>query len=371
MPGTAMAASRTAWRLAAGLVLSIAIAAPASAQGTGKPRRWTIEVYGGGAIGQTPVGGAPVAEFPAGPLLETDGAPSRVVPSWYFGDGARLLSEVNTSFDALFHEQFPQIVPLDDTLRSAAARRGSGSSFGFRLTRRLTDRVDVEFGVGVANGRFELSDAARTAIEETRASFQQAFEGLFALLPQSNLRVTSVVETRDETVRQSSIGAAVNVHLVRRGRLGTHVSAGVARVANGGGTAQVQIRGNYQFRVLGEFPFNETDTVTIKFRDRDNATVGLVGGGFTYDLGSRHGLRADARMQLGGSRIETTVDAVSTKVSGAPNLFLPSSTSPSIQFSNVAAVASSLSGRVTELKTFTGDGTDTRLLLTVGYFFRF
>ena len=371
MSRVSTASSGSAVRTAAALVLSIAIAAPAWAQGTASPRRWSIEVYGGGAIGQTPATGSALPEFPAGAILTTDAAPSRVVPSWYFGDGARLFNEVNASFASLFNQPFPAIVPLDDTLRSASARRGSGSSFGFRLTRRVTSRVDVEFSIGVANGTFELTDEARAAIEATRASFQEAFEGLFALMPQANLRITSTIEASGNDVRQSSIGGAVNVRLLQRGRLGTHVSAGVARVTNGGGSPQVRLRGNYQFRFLGEFPFNETDAVTISFVDREHATVGLVGGGLTCDLGARHGIRADARLQLGGSRIETSVDAVAAKVSGAPNLFLPSETSPSIQFSNVNTINSSLAGRLNALKTFTGDGTDTRLLLTVGYFVRF
>jgi len=190
-------------------------------------------------------------------------------------------------------------------------------------------------------------------------------------MPQTNLRVTSVLEVSENRVRQTVLSGGVNIRLTRPGRLGTHVSAAAGRVTNGGETPEVRLRGHYQFRFLGEFPFNESDSVMIRFIDRQHALVGLVGGGMTYDLGARHGIRADARVQITGNKIETSVDAVTTRSTGTPALFLPSETDPSIQFSNVNAISSSLGGRLTELTTFTGDGLDTRLLVSVGYFVRF
>ena len=353
------------------VTMSFAAAVPADAQ-TAKPRAWAVEVHGGLAIGETPAGGTTTAEFPIGPPLSTAGSPSRLVPSWYFGDGTRLFNEVGASFAALHDRQVPGITPLDATLHSAAARRHGGGIFGVRLMRRLTPRLDLEFGIGVTQGTFELTDEARQAFEDTRLSFQNAFTALFTdLTPQTNLRVTSEVAVDENHVRQTLLSGGITVWLSRHGRLHTYLSGGLGRIVNAGSTPEVRLRGNYQLRFLAEFPFNESDSVTISFVERENAIVGLVGGGVTYGMGSRQGIRGDVRVQLSGNRIETIVDAASTRVLGAPALFVPTNTSPSIQLSNVSGVSSSLSGRLTELTTFINDGLDTRILMTIGYFVRF
>ena len=353
------------------VTMSVGAAMPAGAQ-TAKPRAWAVEVHGGLAIGATPSGGTIVGEFPTGPPLSTAGSPTRLVPSWYFGDGSQLFNEVGDSFAALHNQQLPRLTALDATLHSAAARRHGGGIFGVRLTRRLTSRLDLEFGIGVTQGTFELTDEARQAFEDTRVSFQNAFTALFTdLTPQTNLRVTSEVEVDENRVRQTLLSGGINFWLSRNGRMHTYLSGGLGRIVNGGGTPEVRLRGNYQLRFLAEFPFNESDSVTVSFVERENAFVGLVGGGVTYAIGSRQGIRGDVRVQLSGNRIETIVDAASTRLLGAPALFLPTNTSPSIQFSNVSGVSSSLSGRLTELTTFVNDGLDTRILMTVGYFVRF
>jgi hypothetical protein len=360
------------WTTALAAAGVLAIVSPVWAQSNAAPRPWSVEIHGGLLVGQTPGGGVGVAEFAEGPPLLTDGAPTRVVPSWYFGDGTRLFNQVNASFASQFGVQLPRLIELDPVLRSAAARRRGGGSFGVRVTRRLTPRVDLEFGFGVSQGRFDLTGDAEAAIEAVRASFETAFTAFFTtLMPQTNLRVTSEVQTEENQVHQMLVSGGVIVHLTPRGRVGTYVSAGVGRVANGGSTAQVRLRGNYQFRFLGQFPYNESDAVTISFRDRDSAVAGLFGGGVTYGFGARHGIRGDARVQMSASRITTSVDAVVTRVNGTPGLSLPSASNPSIQFSNIGAINSSLSGRLSELTTFTGDGVDTRVLVTVGYFVRF
>jgi hypothetical protein len=353
------------------LAVALLAALPAHAQ-TPKVRAWTVEVHGGVAIGESPGGGVIVGEFPAGSVLITSGAPSRLVPSWYFGDGSLLFNQASDSFAAMFNQQVPRLTALDPVLHSAAARRGGGGLFGVRLTRRLTSRLDLEFGFGVTRGTFELTDEARAALEETRASFENAFTTLFTdLTPQTNLQVTSTLEMQSNRVHQTLLSGGVTVWLTRGPRLGTFVSGAIGRVTNGGTTPQAQLRGNYQFRFLGEFPFNESDAVTIKFIEPEDAMVGLVGGGVTIDLDARQGLRAEVRMQMSGAGIETSLDAVSSRTTGTPTLFVPTATNPSIQFSNTSGVNSSLNGRLTEFRTFAGDGLDTRVLVTLGYFVRF
>lgn len=355
------------------MLLGVCLAAPvpAGAQ-TPKIRAWTVEIHGGWAIGESPAGGTITGEFLPGPALPTGGSPSRLVPSWFFGDGTRLFNEVSAAFAASFNQQLPRITALDPALHSAAARRQGGGIFGVRLMRRLTPRLDLEFGFGVTRGTFEMTGDARAAIEDARLSFQNAFTALFTdVTPQTNLRVTSDVEIEENRVHQTLLSGGVIVWLTRSGRVHTYVSGGIGRIVNGGSTPQIRLRGNYQLRFLGEFPFNESDAVTINFIERENAIVGLVGGGVTYGMGSRQGIRGDVRVQMSENRIETSVDAVPTRSLGNPTLFVPTATTPSLQFSNVSGVSSSLSGRLTEFKTFTSNGLDTRILLTLGYFVRF
>jgi hypothetical protein len=150
------------------------------------------------------------------------------------------------------------------------------------------------------------------------------------------------------------------------------VTAGAGVRIRSGDLPSAKLTGNYRFSFGGIAPFNESDLVTVHFAAKDKAFVGLFGGGVKYYVSPRHGLRVDARVYLGPNAIDTLVDAQPTSVPGTPPFSIFSFTTPSLVFSNMAAVRSNLSGpALTDLKTFTGKGRELLGNLTVGYFVRF
>ena len=346
----------------------------ASAQIITKPRvdpTWTAEVHGGAARGLASTGGN-AGQFPAGTTFRTEpGFPSRANSSWFFGDGAALFNEVNAQFASRFNVRFPQLVPLDGMLTSASLGRQSGGSWGFRVARRVTRRFGVELSFDRSKDRRLVSDSARSAIEATRASFERAFSGLLATIPQSGLRVTSTAEIDEAATDQRAMTGALTIAVTKHARLATHALVGAGRVFNRVDPLEVRLRGSYQFRFIDAYPVNETDTVTIRFSERAAATVGVFGGGITSDLGERHGVRADVRVFVGASGTRTSVDASPSVQRVGPFLALPSNTSPSLQFSTTTADRSSLNGSTAGLRTFTGSGLESRIVVAVGYFVRF
>ena len=338
-----------------------------------KDPKWTFEVFGGGGFGGS-AGGDASSEFPAGTSFTTEsGFPSRVVPSWYFGDGAVLFDQVRAQFASLFNITVPELVSLDPVFADGALERNAGATFGVRLMRKLTPRYALEFGLQRSQGKLALSDSAQTAVEASRASFDQAFRGLLGTIPQTGLQVSSTAEIPDSaTAPQTAITAVLNIALSPGKRpLAPYVSVGVGRVTNGAETLRVRLRGSYQFRFFDSNPFNETDSVTIRTSDRESSFVGVFGGGAMYELSPRQGLRFDLRIHIGNSGIATELDASPTVVTATPVLALPSNTNPSIQFSNTNTLKSSLSGRISDQTVVAAGGMDTRLNLTVGYFLRF
>lgn len=355
--------------LAAAVLL--AGAAPASAQK--KDPKWTIEGFGGYAFSPGAPDGDDTAQFPAGNTFTTEGGfTSRAVPSWYFGDGAALFNAVASQFGSRYNIQVPAIVPLDAILGAAGRKESSGTAFGGRITRRLTSRVALELGFQRSQADAGLTASAKAAIEASRASFESAFTGLLGTIPQAGLQVTSTVTIPgDEPVARTVIHGALNVSLIRSGPFALHVTAGVGRETASADSLDVPLHGNYQFRFFDQNPINETDNVTIHYADRESTTIGVFGGGFTFDLAARHGLRVDARVHTGRSGQTTVIEASPNVVrSGAP-IALPSITTPSIQFSNTTALPTSLSGAGGKVTTFTADSLQVRPFVTLSYFVRF
>ena len=358
----------------------------AAAQGTSPkaPRdpKWTFEVFGGGAMGSTPGGGSGGGNGSGTALtppplqgetfITEAGTPSRVVPSWFFGDGAVLFHQVRQQF-AGFGLQVPAMVPIDDALNSSALSRGSGGTFGARVSRKINNRIAIEFAVQSSQGTLTLSDEARNAIEASAASFDSAFEGLFATMPQTGLQVTSSATLPDDVSgSQVSITGAVRITVTRSGRLETYLTAGAGRVSNAAEVAEVRLRGSYQFRFLDTYAFSETDNATVRYSESESGTIGVFGGGLAFDLSSRQGVRVDVRVHAGDSKVTTTLQGAPSVATSTPSLGLPSNnTSPAIQFSNTTALKSSLSGRMSETEVFSGSGMETRVLATIGYYFRF
>lgn len=112
----------------------------------------------------------------------------------------------------------------------------------------------------------------------------------------------------------------------------------------------------------------------MRYSTPDHAFVGAVGGGFTYDLTERMGVRTDVRLHFSPNRINTSISASPLVVGQSPEGFIASETSPSIQFSNdpTPGVESSSSGPpIVDFETFRGSGLNRRLTVTGGLYFRF
>ena len=378
------------WRSLLTFLIALSIAGPTSAhaQATRQPPKpvtkppakpkvkkdpkWTFEVFGGGGFGGS-TGGEP-SEFPAGASFTTEsGFPSRAVPSWYFGDGAVLFNEVRAQFASMFNVNVPQLASLDPVFADGALDRTGGATFGVRLARKLSPRYSLEFGLQRSQGKLGFSDSALTAIEASRASFDQAFRGLLGSIPQTGLQVSSTAEIPDAvTAPQIALTAVMNIALSPGKRpLAPYVSLGAGRVTNSAETMSLSLRGSYQFRFFDSNPFNETDSLTMRTSDRESSFIGVFGGDAMYELSPRQGLRFDLRIHVGNSGVATELDASPTILTATPILALPSMTNPSIQFSNTSTLKSSLSGRISDQTVAATGGMDARINLTVGYFFRF
>ena len=356
------------------LCLPLTASAQRAGAATAKQPKWTIEAFGGYAFSPAVPSGAASVQFPAGNQFPTEGGfTSRSNPSWYFGDGAVLFNEVAAQFASQFNIQVPRIVPLDTMLGKAGRQDQSGSSFGGRISRKLTSRLSLELGFQRSQAKTDLTGGASAALEESRASFEAGFRELLSTIPQAGLQVSSRVErlTGETMTSRMVVSGVLNVGVVRSGPLGIHVSGGVGRSSSSSGALSFRLRGDYGFRFFDVNPISETDNVTIRMTDDASAMVGVLGGGFTYDVGARHGLRADVRVYVGDSAQTTVVEAVPFVSRTGPALTLPSATNPSIQFSNTTLLPSSLSGTLTDFKTFTSGGREVRPHVTVGYFLRF
>jgi hypothetical protein len=118
-------------------------------------------------------------------------------------------------------------------------------------------------------------------------------------------------------------------------------------------------------------PVSETDHVRVRFQQRKNNLMGVIGGGAVYNLSARSGVRADIQMTFNSSKVTTLVTGTPTVARLTPAGVLPSTTSPAIQFSTLPGIRSSLSGAETTLTTFTGSGVSRQVSFTVGVFRRF
>ena len=201
-------------------------------------------------------------------------------------------------------------------------------------------------------------------------------EGLVAANPLGfqNKVVLSSSEIDEGSGGQVVATGALNVKLRRGGALVPYVTGGLGAVFNGGSTPSATLRGNYSFLWTAGEPVNESDTVTVRWVRPDIALVGLVGGGFTYDLSRRHGLRVDLRLHVRPNAVDTEISARPTATTGTPALTLASQVAPSVQFSNTgsAATRSTLSGpAITAFRTRESSGVQIDTALTVGYFWRF
>lgn len=140
------------------------------------------------------------------------------------------------------------------------------------------------------------------------------------------------------------------------------------------GTSAI-VRGVYDFRSPAGLPFRETDTVTMKFSS-GSGLLGFAGGGVTYALTERTGIRFDAGVAASQSKFTTTLSTAPVRTTNAAPLgvLVITSSNPSIQFVNFnsATTLSTLSGTALQgVETFRGRGLQLQPAITVGIYRRF
>jgi hypothetical protein len=346
--------------------------APGPATQTRPGRSWDIEVHGGGIFSNNPTSGDNALPPPGESFTTVAGRPSRRVSSYYFGDGALFLNQLNAAFQFLAPGR---VTPLDPVLNAVFAERRHGASMGARVGRRLTARVDAELNIDHHVGRLKIRGDATPAIEATRASFITAFNSLIATgggVVFTNAAVTSVATFDDEKGRRTSATGTLNINLRTAGALIPYATVGAGVVFSSDGAPSVTLVGNYRFNIGTIVPIDDTDTLAVRHVVDDRAFVGVLGGGVKYHVSPRMGIRGDLRVHLGKDGTATSVDATPRVATGTPSGFIPSSTTPGIQFSNISTTQPTFSGpAITDFRTFTSDGKRRELGLTVGVFFRF
>lgn len=353
------------------ITLAGLLPAAAQAQNAARPGKWTIELYGGGSSSSASSSGKAI-EFEEGtPFATESGQISRAVSSWYYGDGATLLNQVLTQFDAIHGTAFPRIVPIDAALRANGGSRGGSGTFGLRIGRALSTKFSVEFNVERSLAKPALSDELQAALKAGSDSFEAAFKGLLGTAPVSNLAVTSTLTIDDRSNAQTRIAGAVKWTVYSGRRIEGYVTGGVGVIMNSDETSQATLNGRYSFRLFGVSPMDETDRVVVTVEQPKSSAMGLVGGGVTYDLSSRMGLRADVRLLVNQAKDVTKLTATPTVATATPSGVLPSVTSPGLQFSTQAGIRSSLSGPSPSVTSITASGTSRRVSFTLGVFRRF
>jgi hypothetical protein len=363
-----------ALRILTVISLAVGLPVPSAAQSAAtrsSSPKWTVVVHVGVDATTNPRGGTatalpaaasvPILSIPPGP-----GGPviadTRAVSSWYLGEGASLYNELRSVVGSLISA----ITPLDSALGRTGAARQSGGVFGARVSRRLTERFAAEFSLDVNTGTLALEAPLLAAIERSRASFQNAFNRLFAnQLTQSQATIVDRVGTR------IFAGGAMTIDISRHGRLVSYATIGAGVETPRGDSPRATLAGSYQF-TSATGTLRETDTVTVRV-ETVRAAVALVGGGFKWDIGRRSGLRVDVRLPAGPQSSRLLLDARpgSNNSGTATGLLFSSPTTPTVIFST-SVLPTSLSGPALQgFEVFRGSGTGIHTALTAGYSLRF
>lgn len=346
------------------------IARPAVAQ-TGSspqaPKLWEAEIYGGVMSGTGPIDGT--GQLPPAGAVYTPtiaGFPStRLVSSWFFGDGAQLFNQVRAGLPP--QSQYPAIVPLDNTLQRSTMRRQSGAVFGVRLARTLTDRFAAEFTLDVNRGSLKFIDDVRPAAETTRDSIESAFRGAFG--PQAT--VSTSISTVEETGQELLAAVALRIALVRGRATEPYAVVGGGVASALGDSPTMELSRNLQLAFTTSNLLEELDAVTVTTHQNLGGLL-VFGGGIRRNIGGHSGVRIDARVFVIHDRTSTLVEAHPTTFPGpSAGATFRSSSGVGILFSSTPIVTSSLSVPLETFETFTGSGFRTQISATVGYYVRF
>lgn len=343
---------------------------------TASDQKWEVEIHAGGAFESTPAAGDARLPDRSGIVSYPDPWAARIVPSWYFGDGASQFNEAVMSIP--FFGSAIKIVPLDNVLQRGLVERRAGGSFGFRVARVISRRFSAEFTYDAANNHLTLTSRSSADIEAARLSFLNAWSAFLAGPAARAQTVTSVSAIDDRLGRQQTMTGSLLVNLAASERLIPYAAVGAGVVANSDAAPSVRLTGNYRF-LFPPFPppipglpvlsVNETDALTVQAQAEDRFAV-VIGGGLKCPLGRRIGLRFDIRDHIHGNALRTRLDAAPSTEANVSALIVFST--PRITFGSSPVVRSTLSGAPVEnFETFRGTGVQHQINVSAGVFWRF
>ncbi len=297
--------------------------------------RWNVEVHAGISSMRNQSngsGGLPTT----GTLVQGEISAS----TFYLGDGTRLFNDNQL---AIFGAQTPLIVPLDGALARAMVKRQAGSSFGARLERAITDRFAVQIDGDFVLDHIAFTPEALTAIETARASWAAALQRTLSASPLPSSATSVATLTDHQRARQLVATGAFVVKLRTSGRTIPFITSGGGVVFNGGGTPEASLVGNYTLDQPAQL-FG-TDTVGITYSEASLKGVGLFGGGFTYDVTPKWGVRVDAREYVLKNTGETAIaitPALAFQTTGQP---VPLVDAGSLKFATSAPLSTFANGQ--------------------------
>lgn len=346
-------------------IVTALVAPPAVAQ----TAIWEIEGHGGLSMLRIPAGGTTTLPEPGAPIVtSTPVFPSREVSSWFFGDGARLLNDVNREFDLT-----PRVTPLDSALASLGLDASTRGAFGLRVRRTMTPRYSVELGLDVLAGSASLTDDLLAGVEASRDTFETALGALLSTGPFANTVVDAGIAIADGEGRDVLLTGSVIYDFAVQSAFVPYMLLGGGLSARTGDLPTVSLTGTYRTDIVGVVPIAETDHVTLR-PEQDTVFVGVMGAGVRRTVSPRWGFQIDGRVFLGPSSARLLIDADPSIANGSPSGFIESFTSPAIQFSNDPSLGRRSSLGAPDLsgfEAFTGSGLQTRVLVTVGVYVRF
>ena len=321
---------------------------------------WEIEFHSGGSWTHASAGTMTLPE-PGATFLTFNGAQSRFVRSWYFGDGTAMINAHLGSATA------SRVTALDPILNGGGVRAASFSPFGVRASRPLSSKLGVEAAFEMMGGLGFTGDA-RSAAEATRSSFQTAFNARFSAF--ATRSITSEL-TQVDGGAQMLVTGAITFDLRHGGRFVPYIVAGGGALISTGDDATIGLVGDYSFLSTSSSPYHQTDTLNVRYAS-GTAAVGLAGGGIKFHFNDRSGLRADFRMHFAGDPVRVLLNWNPETFPGTPANTIAFAGTPALQISTANPLASSLSIEQMEPDYVATTG-GMRLMMnwTVGYFYRF
>lgn len=291
------------------------------------------------------------------------------MPSWFFGDGAKLFNEALAALG-----RAEAIIPIDPAITGPAVDQTLNNAFGLRVTRALTPILALELAGDVSTATYTVRESTKSSLNATSDAFVAAFGGLVASgqgVAFTSPSLTSSFTWANGTGADIVSTVSLVLHPKKDSRFRPYVVVG-GGVAASVGEAQATLTGHYSFRVPLGGTVDESDNVTIHFGG-GFGLAGVAGVGMNLRVTRGSGIRVDARGLFLENHVATSIEAHPSAVASNPAQAVWSFTTPAIQFTTnpSSGFPSSLDTSLSGFTTLHPSGFYSRASVTVGYFWRF